>query len=376
MNISSDYQFPDVEFVTTDTQTIAEELTASYEETMGVTLYPADPMRQFLLWIASCLSLEHSYLNVAAKRNLPRYAHGVYLDSLAEIFYGVARREAETAETTLRFTLSETLEESLTIPAGTEATAGDGITFATTEDLIISAGELTGTVAAECTEAGTVGNGFAEGKIAMMIDQIAYVKTVTNTAVSAGGMDEETDEELYSRLRGSLEGFSTAGTAGSYEYQATQYNSRITSVKAVHTGDGQVGVTFLTDSGIPTEEEISEMQDWLGGDEIRALTDQVTVTAPVQVPFTIALTYYGAKNPEPGGKTLDELVRNAVEEYVTWQTQALGRRINPGKLSNLLYQAGAGYVVITQPTAQELTETQCAVLSGVPSLTYGGGDEE
>ena len=73
---------------------------------------------------------------------------------------------------------------------------------------------------------------------------------------------------------------------------------------------------------------------------------------------------------------LEELVKNAVDEYVTWQTQALGRRINPGKLSNLLYQAGAGYVVITQPTAQELTETQCAVLSGVPSLTYGGGDEE
>lgn len=376
MNISNDYKFPDVDFVETDTQTIAGDLAASYEETMGVTLYPADPMRQLLLWLASCISLEHSYLNAAAKRNLPRYAHGVYLDSLAEVFYGVARREAEAAETTLQFTLSETLDESLTIPAGTEATAGDGVTFATTEALVIPAGELTGTVGAECTERGTVGNGFAAGKIAMMIDQIAYVSGVANTEISAGGMDEESDEELYSRLRGSLEGFTTAGTSGSYEYQAMQYNSRITSVKAVHTGDGQVGVTFLTDSGIPTEDEIAGMQDWLGGDEIRALTDQVTVAAPEQVPFTIALTYYGAKNPEPGGKTLEELVTNAVDEYVTWQTQALGRRINPGKLSNMLYQAGAGYVVITQPTAQELAETACAVLSGTPSLTYGGGDEE
>lgn len=376
MNISNDYTFPDVAFVETDTQTVTDELTESYEETMGVTLYPADPMRQLLLWFASCISLEHSYLNVAARRNLPRYAQGVYLDSLAEIFYGVARREAEAAETTLQFTLSEVLDESVTIPTGTEATPGDGITFATTEDLIIPAGELTGTVGAECTGAGAVGNGFAAGKIAMMIDQIAYVSGVTNTVISAGGSEEETDEELYSRLRSSLEGFSTAGTAGSYEYQAMQYNSRITSVKAVQIGDGQVGVTFLTDSGIPTEDEIAEMQDWLSGDEIRALTDQVTVTAPEQVPFTIALTYYGAKNPEPGGKTLDELVKNAVDEYVTWQTQALGRRINPGKLSNMLYQAGAGYVVITQPTAQELSETECAVLSGTPSLTYGGGDEE
>lgn len=376
MNISNDYTFPDVEFVETDTQEIADELTESYETQMGVTLYPADPIRQLLLWFASCISLEHSYLNVAAKRNLPRYAEGAYLDSLAEIFYGVARQEAEAAETVLQFVLAEELDEELRIPAGTEATAGDGITFATTEDLIIPAGETTGTVGAECTESGTAGNGLAVGKIAVMVDQIAYVDSVTNTTQSAGGMDEETDEELYSRLRSSLEGYSTAGTAGSYEYQAMQYNSRITSVKAVQTGDGEVGVTFLTDSGLPTADEITEMQDWLSGDEIRALTDQVTVTAPDQVPFEIQLTYYGAKNPEPGGKTLEELVANAVSEYVTWQTQALGRRINPGKLLNMLYQAGAGYAVITKPTAQELDETECAVLSGTPSLVYGDGDEE
>ena len=376
MNIANDYSFPDVEFVETDTQALVDELVARYEELMGVTLFPADPIRQLILWFASCISLEHSYLNVAAQRNLPRYATGVYLDSVAEVFYGVGRREATAAETMLLFTLTDVLDEDTTIPEGTEATADSEIYFATTEELVIPAGETAGTVEAECTMTGTAGNGFAVGKISTMVDMIAHVDSVRNTMESAGGSEEESDEEFYSRMRSSLEGFSTAGTAGSYEYQALQCNSKISAVKAVQLGDAEVGVVFLTDSGIPTADEIAELQAWLNSDDIRALTDRVTVSAPEQVPFQIKLTYYGAKNPEPGGATLEELVNQAVDDYIQWQTQALGRRINPGKLSNLLYQAGAGYVVITEPAAKELGKTECAVLSGKPNLTYGGGDEE
>lgn len=42
-------KYPDISFVDTDTETVSNALIWSYEIFTGRTLYPADPMRLFLL---------------------------------------------------------------------------------------------------------------------------------------------------------------------------------------------------------------------------------------------------------------------------------------------------------------------------------------
>lgn len=367
--------FPDVEFVETDTEKIAEELVGQYEAAYGRALYPADPVNQLIMWFASILAQERSIMNITAKRNLPRYAEGEYLDSLAEIFYGVTRQEATPASCTMRFTLSESTERGVTIPAETEVTADGEVVFQTIEELNIQPGETTGEVMAECTQTGSAGNGFAAGTITGLIDQIAYVARVENITASAGGTETETDAALYTRMRESYEGYSTAGTAGAYKYHAMRHNAAVSDVVVTEDAPGRTGITLLMDTGIPTADEIAEMQEYLSSDEIRPVTDRVTVRAPEAVEFAVDITYYGAARPEPGGAELQSLVTAAVEEYVKWQTAALGRRINPGKLITLVMQAGAGRVEVTAPTSKALTGTQCAVFIGTASLTYGGTDE-
>lgn len=371
----SDYVFPDVDFVDTDTEAIVEELTGKYEGTFGRKLYPADPIKQLILWFASILSQERSYMNIAAKRNLPRYATGEYLDSLCEIFYGITRMEAQAAVVELKFTLSETLAEPITIPAGTCATPDGSIYFATIEDLTIRAGDISGTVEAECTETGKKGNGYTAGQINKLVDQLAYIVEVTNTTTSVNGTDIETDEELYSRCRGSYEGYSTAGTAGAYQYYAEQHNGAIADVYVYELDPGQTGVVILMDSGVPSADDISDMQSYLESDDIRPVTDQVIVSAPETVAFEIEMTYYGSSTVDPGEESLQQLVEDATEEYIEWQTSKLGRKINPGKLISKIYEAGASYVELTAPIAQALEKTQCAMLTGIPTLTYGGNDE-
>ena len=44
---------PEVEFVDTNTEALVNKLIAGYEGITGRTLYPADPVRAFILWIAS-----------------------------------------------------------------------------------------------------------------------------------------------------------------------------------------------------------------------------------------------------------------------------------------------------------------------------------
>ena len=48
-------ELPEVEFVDTNTEALVNKLIAGYEEITGRTLYPADPVRAFILWLASVL---------------------------------------------------------------------------------------------------------------------------------------------------------------------------------------------------------------------------------------------------------------------------------------------------------------------------------
>ena len=135
-------------------------LIQGYEKIAGRTLYPADPARLFILWVADIIVQERVNIDFSAKQNIPRYAEGEYLDSLAELFKGAERLEPEKARTTLQYTLSVPLEVATTVPAGTRATPDGEIVFATLEDLTIPAGQRTGNVEAECQTEGENGNGF------------------------------------------------------------------------------------------------------------------------------------------------------------------------------------------------------------------------
>lgn len=366
--------FPDIEFCITDTETIAASIKESYEEYFGRMLYPPDPVNQLIMWFASIIAQERSIINIAAKRNLPRYATGQYLDSLAEIFYGITRQEAKPAAVRVKFTLAETRTEGTVIPVGTQVTGGGTIIFATIEEIVIPAGETEGEADAECLTEGTIGNGYLPGTINDIVDQIAFVSGAENTIESYGGTDRETDDELYARMRESYEGFSTAGTAGAYKYHAMKHNPAVADVVITEPNPGETGVVLLMEKGIPTDEEIEDMQEYLSSDEIRPVTDKVTVQKPTAVKFKIELTYYGNSRPAPGGKELAEAVQEAVAKYVEWQTHGLGRWINPGRLIHNIIEAGADRVTVTQPVERDLQDTECAILDGEVSVTYGGED--
>jgi len=231
--------------VETDTETIVNALIQSYEKFTGRTLYPADPARLFILWVADIIVQERVNIDFSAKQNVPRYAEGEYLDSLAELFKDTYRLEPEKAKTTLRYTLSIKLDTATVIPAGTRATPDGDVVFATLQDLTIPAGQLSGDVAAECTQAGEIGNGFVPGQIKQAVDVFPYFQSVSNTTESAGGADEESDAAFYERLRESVETYSTAGPMGGYEYFAKSASALIADVKATSPEPGEVDVRVL-----------------------------------------------------------------------------------------------------------------------------------
>ena len=369
-------EYPDIHFVDTDTNTVVNALIQSYEAFTGRTLYPADPARLFILWVADIIIQERVNIDFSARQNVPRYAEGEYLDSLAELFKDAYRLEPEKAKTTLRFTLSIPLEVATIVPAGTRVTVDGEIIFQTTQALTIPAGDLFGDVEAECQTAGEIGNGFVPGQITQLIDIFPYFGSVENVSESDGGADEESDAAFYERMRESVETFSTAGPLGAYEYYAKSASALIVDVKATSPEPGEVDVRVLLSGGqLPGEEILKEVLDILNADKVRPLTDHVTVAAPETVPYDIDFTYW---TQEGGAVSDDKVAKNiaaAVRTFKEWQGAKMGRDVNPSYLISLLMQAGAKRVKVRSPVDTVVPDNAVAVI-GETAVVNGGAENE
>lgn len=364
----------EISFVNTDTEQIASGMIADYESRTGRTLYPADPVRQLILWAAAVDVQLRVAINSAAKQNIPRYARGAYLDLVAELFKDARRLPPEPAQTTLWFTLSVPLEAETVIPAGTRVTADGKIVFATTAELVIPAGESAGTIGAVCQTVGTRGNGLLPRQLNRLVDVFPYAESVENTTESAGGADEETDGAFYLRMNGSMESFSTAGPSGAYEYHAKSASALVADVKASSPSPGVVDVrVLLTGGALPTEELLAKITDTLSAAHVRPLTDFVTVAPPELVHYDVDFTYFIQTGES--AQAIAARVEDAIARYKRWQGEKMGRDVNPSKLHQLLMDAGVKRVELRSPAFAVVAENAVAAAGAVTALSGGAEDE-
>lgn len=366
-----------IEFVNTDTEALVNKLVAGYEEFMGRKLYPADPVRAFILWLASIIIQERVYINESAKQNIPRYATGENLDMLSGIFHNVSRLEAVPATVTLQFSISKAPVTDYIITDTLEVTADGYVNFATTENIVFAAGETTAVVKAECTLAGETGNGFLPGEInALVSDEFLYFEKVENITVSEGGSEKEDDASFYSRMRESEESYTTAGAKNSYSYHARSVSALVSDVSVESPEPGKVDVKIMLQDGVlPDEEMISKVQEYLNADDIRPLTDYVVVSAPATVTFDIDVIYYISSMQEISAEKIRDAVETYTRSYVAWQTSKMGRDINPSYFNALIMQSGIKRAEIISPVFTRIENGSVAVLGNL-NITFGGMEDD
>lgn len=374
--------YPDIQFVETDTETIINSMIAlfelMYEEMTGKKkkVYPGSPERLFISWCAAIVIQQRVLIEETAKKNVPRYAEGEYLDSLAELFHDIERLPAEPAVATFRCYISEQQPQSVYVPAGTRITFDGEITFATTEELEIKAGELYGDVVAECQTAGTVGNDLAPGQVTEIVDVYDYFLSVENITKTSGGTDEEEDAEYYYRMRESMESFSTAGPENGYIYFAKSVSTAISDIAATSPEAGVVDVrVLLKDGQEATETILQQIEEKLNAKDVRPMTDIVTVSVPDEDIFNIDLTYYIERNTQASNTIIAQEAAAAVEKYISWQTEKMGRDINPSKLVEMLMAAGVKRIDVREPVFSVVEETHVAKL-GKKNVINGGNENE
>lgn len=371
------WHLPAVEFLETDAETIKAEIITGYEQASGRTLAAGDPVRLYLLSLAAVIIQQRTAVNLAAQQNLLSYAQDGYLDALGTLL-SVTRLSESKAVTTIKFTLSQALATVYTIPAGTEVTNGV-VTFATDKALDIPKGELTGSVTASCTVAGTVGNDYLAGQVNTIVKPMTFVSKAENTTITTGGSEAESDESLAERIRLAPNSFSVAGPEKAYVYHAKSVSSSVLDVSVTSPTPGEVDVYVLLAGGaLPSQETLEQIAAYLSDETIRPLTDFVKVLAPKAVNYELELHYWISREDSSRAEQIKAEVTAAVERYRLWQQSKIGRDILPARLIQYVMQAGASR--IDSPTMkpvdfQKLESDQVAQCTGVNVVYEGYKDE-
>ena len=377
-------QRAEYKFIPTDPEDIIVWLTDIYEEIMGVTIQPASPERQFIQWMAEAIVLERVMTNYTANQNIPSRAVGENLDALAELFYTHERPQAKAATCTMRFTISEPQAFAVLIPKGTRVTdARQTLVWETLADVYVNIGESCADTKVQCQKPGEQGNGYVKGQIDSIIDPFAYFLSCENLTESDGGADAATDEEFYELLRLSMDGYSCAGARGGYIYFAKQVSTEIADVIAASPTPGVVKLYVLMDDGTPATEEMKErVLAACSAEDVRPLTDLVSVEDPENVDYHVRFTFYTQEGAGVSGEALEAAVRDKVAQYTAWQCAKLGRDINPSRLISMLMETGIKRVAIEEPAFTSLKDgsgtdaPQLARLAGLPVIINGGYEDE
>lgn len=160
----------------------------------------------------------------------------------------------------------------------------------------------------------------------------------------------ESDADFRARIQLSPEGYTTAGSEGSYVFHGLGASSDVKDVQATSPDPGKVTVYVLsrTGDGTAPQTTIDAVTSTLNGETIRPMTDQVTVLSANIVEYTIeaVLTMF----PGPDSSVVLQSAIDAVTTYAETQRR-IGYDVPLSGLYRALHQPGVQNVTLISPAA-------------------------
>lgn len=366
----------DFDFVEIDSAKLYTKIIGSLMDSCNDALYPGDERRIFGEAVVAVFVSLYAEFNDKMKQRTLQYARGSVLDAIGAR-YNVQRVEPTSASAVFRFSVSDTQDENIIIPAGTRITSDGSVYFATQETAVLSAGYTHVDIVGVCSEGGAAYNGVAAGLIATLVDLIPYISSASNITATSGGADgepytDEGDENFRERIRLAPAALSTAGPESAYRYFVMTADPDIIDVAVVCPEDKPNVVNLyplMTGGELPGEDVLEKVLAVLS-DDVRPMTDKVNALAPTVAEYEIEIKYYTTKDAEAATIEAIEGEGGAIDQYNEWQTAALGRDINPDELRYYLRQAGAFRVDVVKPSYSELSKMQIAKLTGTPIISH------
>jgi phage-related baseplate assembly protein len=160
----------------------------------------------------------------------------------------------------------------------------------------------------------------------------------------------EADGRLRTRVQLAPEALSTAGPEGAYVFHAMTIDPLVKSVRAYQPYPGAVHVLPLTSvgNGIPSEILLSKIRQRLNEEDIRPLTDMVTVRAPGVLSYAISVQLTIADGPDQ--VVVRSAATSAIQAYLS-SRHIVGVPIMTSGIIAAAHVPGVESVTLTYPTA-------------------------
>ncbi len=180
--------------------------------------------------------------------------------------------------------------------------------------------------------------------------------------------DGETDDEFRARIQLAPEGFSVAGPIGAYVYHALAASPAILDIYVESPTPGNVHIYVMEDiATAPVSTAlISSVENAVNNDQIRPLTDHVTVLPAVLVDYDVVAALAIGTGPDA-----QAVIHSAVENteiYIFW-CKRFGRKVTKSGLIAALYVEGVENVNLTSPPNDVEVEYNEVALLGTLSVT-------
>jgi len=196
------------------------------------------------------------------------------------------------------------------------------------------------------------------------LDQIGANKGVVRLA-------NETDADFRKRIQLSPEGYTTAGSEGSYVFHGLSASPDVKDIQAVSPNPGEVVVYVLsrTGNGTAAAPLLATVDAALSADTVRPLTDQVTVESADVTTYAITaeLTIF----PGPDAEIVRAAAEAAVRAYAS-AVHRLGYDVTLSGLYAALHREGVQGVTLTAPTANLVAGLGEAYFANAFTVTVAG----
>lgn len=178
-------------------------------------------------------------------------------------------------------------------------------------------------------------------------------------------LEDETDERLRKRTQLALEGFSTAGPVGAYIFHSLSASNEVKSVSVKSPNPGEVLVTILSNIGDGTvnQDLIDAVSAKLNEDDIRPLTDLVSVQGAEIINYQVEaiITVYSG----PSSAVVETEANDALQKFIL-DRHEIGRVIAISGIYDALHVDGVKKVELISPVADvEATNEQAPYCTNI-----------
>ncbi len=183
----------------------------------------------------------------------------------------------------------------------------------------------------------------------------------------------EADDVFRKRIVLAVDGFSTAGPVGAYQFHALSADDDVKDITVESPVPGEVVVTVLSrvGNGVPSRALLDTVNAALGAEDVRPLTDQVTVQAATVREYTVEASIWCYPGADCEAARLS--AKAAVEAYVG-QIHLLGFDVTVSGLLSALHQPGVQRAEVSRPANRVVNGVSEAAFCTAVAVTHEGVD--